>query len=70
MILAQPSKAETEIEPLWLTLCDAPYREVPTVLRLCRYRGMRHTGTKDIALLLGTPESRKTFWGKEELRDG
>jgi len=29
---------------------DAPYREIPTVLRLCRCRGMRHTGTMVIAL--------------------
>ena len=43
---------------------DAPYREIPPFLRLCRCRGMRHTGTKEIALLLGSPGSRKTFWGE------
>ena len=48
---------------------DAPYREIPTVLRLCRCRGMRHTRKVGIAFLLGSPESRKTFWGKEEQRD-
>ena len=29
---------------------DAPYREIPTVLRLCRCRGMRHTGIMVITL--------------------
>ena len=49
-ILAQSSKAETEIEPKWLTLCDAPYRGIPTILRLRRCRGMRHTKKVGIAL--------------------
>ena len=49
-ILAQSSMVETEIEPKWLTQCDAPYREIPTFLRLRRCRGMRHTGTMVIAL--------------------
>ena len=48
---------------------DAPYREIPSFLRLCRCRGMRHTRKVGIAFLLGSPESRKTFWGKEEQRD-
>ena len=29
---------------------DAPYREIPPFLRLCRCRGMLHTGTMEIAL--------------------
>ena len=50
VIMAQSSKEETETEPFWLTLCDAPYREIPTFLRLRHCRGMRHTGTKEITL--------------------
>ena len=50
LILAQSSKGKTEIEPFWLTLCDAPYRENPTILRLRRCRGMRHTEKVGIAL--------------------
>ena len=49
-IMAQSSKAETDIEPKWLSLCDAPYRENPTILRLRRYRGTRHTEKVGIAL--------------------
>ena len=49
-ILAQFSKVKTEIEPLWLILFDAPYREITPFLRLHRYRGMRHTGKVGIAL--------------------
>ena len=50
VILAQFSKVETEIEPIWLIICDAHYREIPTILWLRRCRGMRHTEKVGIAL--------------------
>jgi len=43
---------------------DAPCREISMILRLRRCRGMRHTEKVGIAILLGSPESRKTFWGE------
>ena len=51
VIMAQSSKEEIGIEPFWLTLCDAPYREIPVILRLRRCRGMRRTGTMVIAII-------------------
>ena len=43
---------------------DTPCREIPTFLRLRRYRGMRHTGKVGIALFLGVPGKSSDFLGK------
>ena len=50
VILAQLQKAETEFEPKWLNLRDAHYQAKPTLLRLRRSRGMRHTEANGTAL--------------------
>ena len=64
VILAHSSKAETETEPFWLTICDAPYREIPTILRLRRCRGMRHTGKVGIALIHRGPRKVVRLFGE------